>query len=114
MLGAIAAGALAIRFDGTTSPWLLPAMVAAGILGGMAWAAIPAYLRTRFHASEILVTLMLTYVATLTLSYLVHGPMRDPQGLNFPQSILFGESALFPNRARGDAAQRGGPVPRRW
>jgi simple sugar transport system permease protein len=96
-LGAIAAGALAIWFDGTTSPWLLPAMVAAGVLGGMAWAAIPAYLRTRFHASEILVTLMLVYVATLALSYLVHGPMRDPQGLNFPQSILFGESALLPN-----------------
>ena len=101
VLGAIAAGALAIRFEGTTSPWLLPAMVAAGILGGMAWAAIPAYLRTRFHASEILVTLMLTYVATLTLSYLVHGPMRDPQGLNFPQSILFGEAALFPTVLAG-------------
>jgi len=94
--GAVAASALAIRFDGSDSPWLLPAMVMAGILGGMAWAVIPAYLKTRFHASEILVTLMLTYVATLVLSYLVHGPMRDPQGLNFPQSILFGESALFP------------------
>jgi len=100
-LGAIAASALAIRFDGTTSGWLLPAMVAAGILGGMAWAAIPAYLRTRFHANEILVTLMLTYVAGLLLSYLVHGPMRDPQGLNFPQSILFGESALFANLVAG-------------
>ena len=100
-LGAIAASALAIRFDGTTSGWLLPAMVAAGILGGVAWAAVPAYLRTRFHANEILVTLMLTYVAGLLLSYLVHGPMRDPQGLNFPQSILFGESALFANLVAG-------------
>jgi len=100
-LGAIAASALAIRFDGTDSGWLLPGMVLAGILGGMAWAAIPAYLRTRFHASEILVTLMLTYTATLLLSYLMHGPMRDPQGLNFPQSILFGESALFPNVLEG-------------
>jgi simple sugar transport system permease protein len=96
VLGAIAAGGLAIAFDGTASVWLLPAMVAAGVLGGMAWAAIPALLRTRYHASEILVTLMLTYVAALLLSYLVHGPMRDPQGLNFPQSILFGGAALFP------------------
>ncbi len=96
-MGAIAAGALAIRFDGTASPWLLPAMLAAGIAGGMIWAGIPAYLKARFHASEILTTLMLTYVAALILSYLVHGPMRDPQGLNFPQSILFGESALLPN-----------------
>jgi simple sugar transport system permease protein len=100
-LGAIAASALAIAFDGTTSAWLLPVMIATGIVGGMAWAAIPAYLKTRFHASEILVTLMLSYVATLILSYLVHGPMRDPQGLNFPQSILFGESALLPNLLTG-------------
>jgi general nucleoside transport system permease protein len=96
-MGAIAASWLAIRFDGVSSAWLLPAMVVAGLLGGMAWAAIPAFLRTRFHANEILVTLMLVYVAALFLSYLVHGPMRDPQGLNFPQSILFGDAALFPN-----------------
>jgi len=95
-LGAIAASALAIGCDGSGSPWLLPAMVLGGALGGMAWAAIAAYLRSRFHANEILVTLMLTYVAGLLLSYLVHGPLRDPQGLNFPQSILFGQSALFP------------------
>ena len=95
-LGAVFAGVLAIRFDGTTSPLLLPAMVLAAAVGGMLWAAIPAFLRTRFNASEILVTLMLTYVAGLFLSYLVHGPLRDPQGLNFPQSIMFGDSALFP------------------
>lgn len=95
-LGAIAASVLAIRFDGSPAVWLLPAMVAAGILGGMAWAAIPALLKTRYHASEILVSLMLTYVASLLLSYLVHGPLRDPEGLNFPQSILFGPTALFP------------------
>jgi general nucleoside transport system permease protein len=76
-------------------------MVVAGAAGGMAWAAIPAWLRTRFNASEILVTLMLTYVGSLLLSYLVHGPMRDPQGHNFPQSILFAEGALFPNILEG-------------
>jgi ABC-type uncharacterized transport system permease subunit len=100
-VGGICASLLAIRFDGTTSGWLLPAMIAAGALGGMAWAAIPAWLRTRFHANEILVTLMLTYVAGYLLSYLVHGPLRDPQGLNFPQSILFGRAALFPNILAG-------------
>jgi general nucleoside transport system permease protein len=100
-LGAIGASLLAIRYDGTTSPWLLPAMVAAAAVGGMIWAAIPAFLRTRFYTSEILVTLMLTYVAGLLLSYLVHGPLRDPQGLNFPQSIMFGQSALFPLALEG-------------
>jgi simple sugar transport system permease protein len=63
----------------------------------MAWAAIPAFLRTRFNASEILTSLMLVYVASLLLSWLVHGPWRDPEGYNFPQSKLFGPAALLPN-----------------
>ena len=62
----------------------------------MVWAAIPAFLRTRFNASEILTSLMLTYVAALLLSYLVHEPWRDPQGFNFPQSKMFDEALLFP------------------
>jgi ABC-type uncharacterized transport system permease subunit len=52
-------------------------------------------LRTHFNAQETLTTLMLTYVATFILSYMVHGPWRDPGGMNFPQSIMFGDSALF-------------------
>jgi simple sugar transport system permease protein len=63
----------------------------------MAWAAIPAWLRTRFNANEILTSLMLVYVATLLLSYLVHGPWRDPEGFNFPQSRTFADAALLPN-----------------
>jgi simple sugar transport system permease protein len=62
----------------------------------MLWAAIPAFLRTRFNANEILTSLMLVYVATLTLSLLVHGAWRDPEGFNFPQSRMFGDAALLP------------------
>src|SRR5207253_8456840 len=72
-------------------------MIATGAAGGMAWAAVPAWLKTRFNANEILVSLMLVYVATLTLSLLVHGPLRDPEGFNFPQSKVFGDAALLPN-----------------
>jgi simple sugar transport system permease protein len=75
---------------------VLPLMLVAGALGGMAWAAIPALLRTRFNTSEILVSLMLVYVAYLVLSYLVHGPLRDPAGYNFPQSKMFSDSATLP------------------
>jgi ABC-type uncharacterized transport system permease subunit len=70
----------------------MPLMLLAGILGGMAWAAIPAFLRTRFNTNEILVTLMLVYIAQLLLSWLVHGPWRDPQGQNYPQSQGFGDA----------------------
>ncbi len=95
-MGAITAGAVALYFDGVEAAWLLPLMLVAGALGGMAWAAIPALLRTRFNTSEILVSLMLVYVAQLYLGYLVHGPMRDPAGFNFPQSKMFGDAALLP------------------
>jgi ABC-type uncharacterized transport system permease subunit len=95
-MGAIAAGSVALYFDDVQAGWLLPLMIGAGALGGMAWAAIPALLRTRFNTSEILVSLMLVYVAYLYLSYLVHGPLRDPAGFNFPQSKMFNESATLP------------------
>ena len=80
---------MALAFYPVTGWWLLPLMALAGIAGGAAWAAIPALLRTRFNANEILVSLMLTYVAVLLLGSLVHGPLRDPDGLNFPESRLF-------------------------
>lgn len=95
-MGAIAGGGLALAFPASDGWWLLPGMLAAGALGGMAWAAIPALLKTRFNANEILTSLMLTYVAQLVLSYLVHGPWRDPAGFNFPESRQFGEAALLP------------------
>jgi general nucleoside transport system permease protein len=88
-IGAMAGGSIALAVYPETGPWLLPLMVAGGILGGMAWAAIPALLRTHFNTNEILVSLMLTYVATLLLTSLMHGPLRDPQGFNFPESRLF-------------------------
>jgi len=96
VLGAIFAGGVALYFHGSESSFILPAMVVAGALGGMLWAAIPALLRTRFNTNEILVSLMLVYVANFLLSWLVHEPWRDPEGFNFPQSKQFTEAALYP------------------
>lgn len=95
-MGAIGGACVALAFPDVQAGWLLPLMLLAGALCGMAWAAVPALLRTRFHTNEILVSLMLVYVAYLFLSYLVHGPLRDPQGFNFPQSKMFQEAALLP------------------
>jgi len=100
-MGAVAAGCVALYFDGVDAPWVLPLMIAAGALGGLAWAAVPALLRVRFNTSEILVSLMLVYVAYQFLGYLVHGPLRDPAGFNFPQSKMFGESATLPLLVEG-------------
>lgn len=96
-LGAICGGGVALALQDGGGAWVLPLMLVAGAAGGMAWAAIPAWLRIRFNANEILVSLMLVYVATLTLSLLVHGPWRDPEGFNFPQSRMFGDATLLPN-----------------
>ena len=96
IVGAICGGGAALAFQEVDTRWVLPVMLIAGMLGGMAWAAIPAFLRTRFNANEILVSLMLVYVASLVLSLLVHGAWRDPEGFNFPQSKMFAEHALLP------------------
>ena len=95
-LGAICGAGIALWLHDIEGFWVLPLMILCGILGGMAWAAVPAFLRTRFNANEILVSLMLTYVALLLLSYLVHGPWRDPDGFNFPESRVFNDSATVP------------------
>jgi len=95
LLGAIAAGALALQFETSESKWLLPAMILVGTLAGAFWAAIAAWLRTSFNANEILVTFMLSSIALQLLYYLVTGPLRDPMGLSFPQSAMFGDAALF-------------------
>jgi len=96
ILGGICGGAVALYFYEVESWFVLPLMILAGVLGGMLWAAIPALLRTRFNANEILTSLMLTYIAALLLSLLVHGPLRDPDGFNFPESRLFHAAATLP------------------
>ena len=94
--GAMAGSAVALAVYPGGGIWLLPLMCVAAVLGGMAWAAIPALLRTRFNTNEILVSLMLVYVAVHGLSILMHGLLKDPEGFNFPQSRLFQPSALLP------------------
>ncbi len=106
-MGAICGSAVALYFYQSESIFVLPLMCLAGMLGGMAWAAIPAFLRVRFNTNEILVSLMLVYVATLLLSVLVHGPMRDPDGMNFPESRLFSDSAVLPLLIQGTRAHIG-------
>ena len=101
VIGAVAAGGVALLADKTTGAWIVPAIIVAGVLGGMAWAGITALLRDRFNANEILVSLMLVYVADMVLSYLVFGPWKDPQGYNFPQSKTFEAVTQIPRLMPG-------------
>ena len=101
VIGALAAGGVALLADKTTGPWIIPVILAAGVLGGMAWAGVTAFLRDRFNANEILVSLMLVYVADLILSYLVFGPWKDPAGYNFPQTKTFEAVTQMPRLMQG-------------
>lgn len=96
IIGALCASAFPVYFPDGNFPAMLPAMILAGGLGGMAYASIAAGLRTRFGASEILVTLMLSLIAAQILNYLLLGPWKDPRGFNFPQSVMFPDNALLP------------------
>lgn len=82
-----------------SAPWVLPVALVLGALGGALYGFIPALLRVRFGVSEILVSLMLVYVAELMLDYLVRGPWRDPKGFNFPTTPNFEDFAQLPNLA---------------
>jgi len=96
IVGAIVASGIAMLAAKDTGGWFWVPVLLGGVLGGMAWAAIVALLRDRFNANEILVSLMLVYVAEQLLNYLVYGPWKDPQGYNFPQTITFLKSTQVP------------------
>ncbi len=96
IIGALLAGMVPVFFTSWQTPEVMVLMLALGIAGGMAWAAIPATLRNRFGSNEILTSLMLVYVAQYLFDWLVRGPWRDPQGFNFPKSVNFDGWQLLP------------------
>lgn len=114
LFGAIAGGGLALWITTAgvpmSRPLFLPLLLAAGAAGGAAWAAVVALLRDRFHANEILVSLMLVYVANLFLSWLVFGPWKDPNGFNFPQTVQFASATEVPRLFHGMRINAGFPL----
>jgi len=107
VIGAVAAGGVALLADKETGRWILVAVVLAGVVGGMFWAAITAWLKDKFHANEILVSLMLVYVAEMVLGYLVYGPWKDPAGYNFPQTKSFEAVTQIPRLMSGSRVSVG-------
>ena len=96
VLGALGAGWVALSFPDATSYSILILMALAAMAAGALWALIPAFLRVRFSTNEILVSLMLTYVASLLIDWLVRGPWRDPMSFGFPLTPLYADAALIP------------------
>jgi simple sugar transport system permease protein len=110
VIGAVCAGGVGLLADKSTGGWIMPAVLLAGVLGGMLWAGLTAVLRDRFNANEILVSLMLVYVAIMVLSYLVYGPWKDPAGFNFPQTKTFEKVTQIPRLMSGSRINLGLPI----
>ena len=110
IVGAIAGTGVGLLTHSLTGPWILPLMLVAGIAGGMAYAAIPAFLRTTFRVNEILTTLMLTYVSIQLLNYLLFGPWKSPTSMGQPQTVLFSADQSLPYVWPGTIVQVGTPI----
>jgi ABC-type uncharacterized transport system permease subunit len=101
VMGGVFAAGVALTADANTGAGFWVLILLAGIAGGMVWAGITAFLRDRFHANEILVSLMLVYVAIMALNFLVYGPWKDPLGYNFPQTKTFDAITQIPKLITG-------------
>ena len=86
IMGAICGAGMGLAFYPSDLAIVFPLMVIAGAFGGWAWAMIPALLKTRFGTNEILVSLMLVYVAESLLASVSSGLLKNPEGMGFPGS----------------------------
>ena len=94
-MGALFGGLVALYLVDLPRPLLLIAMLLAGLLGGALWALIPALFKVRLGMNEIISTLMLNYIATLLMEYLVRGPLQEPDGF-LPVSAKFDAATRLP------------------
>lgn len=101
IIGAIFASAIPVWFPQATGQWLWPSMLLLGAIGGAFWASLTAFWRVRLNANEILVSLMFSLIAVQCLNYLLLGPWKDPNGFNFPQSVMFQYDAMVPTLISG-------------
>lgn len=87
IMGAVFGAAVGLAFYPMEARWLIfPLMIIAGALGGCLWAMIPGILKTKFNTNEILVSLLLVYVAEQILAWAALSPLRNPEGAGFPGS----------------------------
>lgn len=98
VMGALVGGYVALEWVDTLGIIALPAALLSGTSAGLAWAAIPAFLRNHCHTSEILTTIMLNYIALNLLLFGVQGPLLDSHSLDFPQSAPFKGAVTLPIR----------------
>jgi ABC-type uncharacterized transport system permease subunit len=93
--GAIAATWVALHVAERPAPVAIGAVLVAATLAGAAWVALPVWLKLRFGVTEVISTLLLTFVAQLLVSLMVLGPLQE-RGHIYPQSDPIPASARLP------------------
>jgi len=88
-------------YSGFPAFLVLPVSMVFAIIGGGLWAGLAGWLKVKFNANEVITTLMLNYVASYFLSFLVYGPLKDPKGFDFPQTEMLSEEVQLPLFATG-------------
>ena len=96
LIGAVITSVVAIQAGEDSGPMMFTIALLAGVIAGALWAAIPTALERIFKTNIILSTIMLNYIALYTLLWAVHGPLADPYGFGFPESMMFADSMLLP------------------
>lgn len=95
-VGALFASYVALNYTDAPRSLLLVAMLGAGFLGGSLWGLIPAFFKARWGTNEVIVTLMMNYIALKWITYLQYGPWKDPASMGFPKIANFSENAILP------------------
>ncbi|MDW6094119.1 ABC transporter permease [Vibrio rhizosphaerae] len=96
LIGAVASSAVAVHVSEDVGAAMLVPVLLAGVIAGMCWSAIPTLLNRLFHTNIILTTIMLNYIGLYVLLWAVHGPLSDPDGFGFPESIMFPDGVMLP------------------
>ena len=96
LIGAVVSSYFAIQAGEDAGSGMMILIILSGVLAGAFWAAIPTTLDRFFKTNIILSTIMLNYIGLYTLLWAVHGPLADPQGYGFPESIMFADAIMLP------------------
>ncbi|HEX9291596.1 MAG TPA: ABC transporter permease [Anaeromyxobacteraceae bacterium] len=111
MMGVLAASAVALGLPGLPRIVLLPLCLAAGAAGGALWGGIAGVLRARLEVNEILSTVMLNYIAAQVYTFLLRGPLIDPNelmtGSGTPQSMRLPKAAWLDRLVPGTRLHAG-------
>lgn len=96
LIGATCATGLALAFPDWPRWLIMPLMFIIGFIGGAFWGIIPALLKARWRVDEVITSLMLVYIASNLVNYLVYGPWKGPEEMGFPYTSKFSEAAQLP------------------